>query len=536
MRKLSLGTVGKIGASLLVCGLFASASLGAPRAGGQDTTSRDFQKTLTLPSGQTVSIEHKLGDVRIRGESGRDVKIGATIHAQAHSQEDAKRLADAIQINVSQDGQGIKVRTVYPESWDDKKKSYSVTYEIVVPMDAKLWVKNDFGNVAVAGVKGWTDVDNTHGQIDLRDSGAAKLTNSFGGVQAESIAGNLTITNSNGNVTVSNVKGALDVKDRFATITIANVQGEVTVSGANGTVVIADVGASNINESFGTISARNIRGNLVAASNNGTIEVNLVSGSAQLNGSFGQISFENVGGAVKVMSTNGRVSGRQIGGPVDVHTTFGEVALDGINGPVDVEDSNGGVSVRTIKGKATLTTSFGTISAASVLGGMRATTGNGGIHLADIGGETFAKTSFGAVHVQHIDGALTVENANGTVNAESVRGDTSVKTSFGAVTLSEIGGAISVDNQNAAILISMGRSPSCHNISAKTSFSPIRAELAEGVGYNVNVRTSSGRITTDLPVTASGTMGGDVLNGKIGNGGCALTLTNSNANIEIVKH
>jgi DUF4097 and DUF4098 domain-containing protein YvlB len=210
--------------------------------------------------------------------------------------------------------------------------------------------------------------------------------------------------------------------------------------------------------------------------------------------------------------------------------------LDGINGPVDVEDSNGGVSVRTIKGKATLTTSFGTISAASVLGGMRATTGNGGIHLADIGGETFAKTSFGAVHVQHIDGALTVENANGTVNAESVRGDTSVKTSFGAVTLSDIGGAVSVDNQNAAILISMGRSPSCHNISAKTSFSPIRAELAEGVGYNVNARTSSGRITTDLPVTASGTMGGDVLNGKIGNGGCALTLTNSNANIEIVKH
>jgi hypothetical protein len=38
-----------------------------------------------------------------------------------------------------------------------------------------------------------------------------------------------------------------------------------------------------------------------------------------------------------------------------------------------------------------------------------------------------------------------------------------------------------------------------------------------------------------LPVTASGTMGGDSLNGTIGNGACSLGLTNSNGNIEITR-
>ncbi len=36
-------------------------------------------------------------------------------------------------------------------------------------------------------------------------------------------------------------------------------------------------------------------------------------------------------------------------------------------------------------------------------------------------------------------------------------------------------------------------------------------------------------------VTATGTIGSDSLNGKIGNGGCELRLTDSNSNIEILK-
>jgi len=40
---------------------------------------------------------------------------------------------------------------------------------------------------------------------------------------------------------------------------------------------------------------------------------------------------------------------------------------------------------------------------------------------------------------------------------------------------------------------------------------------------------------SQLPITASGAMGGDSLEGTIGNGGCTLDLTNSNGNIDISK-
>jgi len=51
----------------------------------------------------------------------------------------------------------------------------------------------------------------------------------------------------------------------------------------------------------------------------------------------------------------------------------------------------------------------------------------------------------------------------------------------------------------------------------------------------VTARTSFGSIRSEMPLTASGTIGADSLNGRIGAGGCTLSLTDSNGNVEILK-
>src|SRR5262249_27262576 len=103
-------------------------------------------------------------------------------------------------------------------------------------------------------------------------------------------------------------------------------------------------------------------------------------------------------------------------------------------------------------------------------------------------------------------------------------------------TLDSIGGRISVDNQNGAIAVTAMRGASgCRDISLKTSFSSIRVRVPEGVGYNLSARTSFGRGSSELPVPATGTMGGDSLNGTIGSRGRKRVITDSNGSIEIAK-
>src|SRR6516162_1288185 len=469
----------------LVCAMFFAAAQGAAaRNRGQEEVSRDFQKSVTLGAGQSVHIEHRFGEVRVHGESGREVKISATIRAQAGSHDEAQSFADKIQIDVQQTGEGLRIKTIYPEQagkWFhlDRHTSYSVNYDIAMPSDAPLNVRNSFGRTEVSGIHASADIDNSHGSIAMRDVGAARVNNSFGSIELTGAGGNVSVTDTNGSVQVYDVKGTLEVRNRFGGITAKNIQGAATVNGGNGAITLSDTAAGNVTNSFGSVDAHNLKGDLTVHDNN---------------------------------------------------------ELDSVSGALDAEASNGRITVRDARGAVTLRTSFGAIDASNIPKGIKATNGNGAITLADIGGDTYAKTSFGGVLIERVNGNLTVENNNGSVTARNVKGDANVRTSFSGVTLDGVGGKIRVDNQNGGIAVTASRPTSgCRDILLKTSFSSIRVQIPEGLGYNLSAHTSFGRISSDLPVTSTGNVGGDTLNGTINGGGCVLQLNDTNGSIEITK-
>jgi len=527
-------------------GLLSVLLAGEPTYGAnaaQEQVTKDFQKSVTLGAGQSVGVEHKFGEVRLHGEPGREVKISATIRVQANTREEAESFAQKIQIDVQQTGEGVRIKTNYPGEEKHlflrlgKNPSYSVNYDIAMPSDAPLNVRNSFGSVDAGRIHGATDIENSHGSLTARDTGAARLYNSFGSIELTGAAGNVTINDNNGSVQAADVKGMLEVHNRFGSITTRNIQGAATINGGNGTVSLIEAASANITTSFGSVEARNIRGDLLVHDNNGNVEFSNIGGSADITNSFGNVTFSDVRGRVNCVTNNARVNGRAVlGASVTIRDSFGNIELDTISGALDAETSNGKVLVRDARGSVTLKSSFGAIEASNIPKGIRAVTGNGGITLTDIGGDAFAKTSFGSVLAEGINGSLTVQNSNGSVTARNVKGDASVNTSFAGVTLDTIGGRITVDNQNGAISVTAVRPASgCRDISLKTSFSSIRVRVPEGVGYNLTARTSFGRISSELPVTSTGSIGGDTLNGTIGSGGCQLQLTDSNGSIEIAK-
>jgi hypothetical protein len=513
-------------------------AVGANR--GQEEVSRDFQKTVTLGAGQSIHIEHKFGEVRVHGESGHDVKISATIRVQANSHDEAESFSQKIQIDVQQTGEGVRIKTIYPEEhrhWIQGHFSYSVNYDIGMPSDAPLNVRNSFGSTEASGIHAATDIDNSHGSISMRDVGPARVNNSFGSIELTGAGGNVSLTDTNGSVQVFDVKGALEVRNRFGSITAKNIQGAATISGGNGAVTLSDSASGNITTSFGSVDARNVKGDLTVHDNNGNVEIATLGGAADITNSFGNVTLSDVQGRVVCTTSNGRVKGSSLAGSsVTIHDSFGNIELDTISNMLDAETSNGRISVRDARGEVTLRTSFGAIDASNIPKGIRATDGNGAITLADIGGDTYAKTSFGSVLIERVNGNLTVENNNGSVTARSVKGDASVRTSFSGVTLEGIGGKISVDNQNGGVAVVVSRPASgCRDIVLKTSFSSIRVQIPQGLGYNLSAHTSFGRISSQPPVTSTGSMGGDTLNGTINGGGCLLQLNNANGSIEIAK-
>jgi DUF4097 and DUF4098 domain-containing protein YvlB len=124
-----------------------------------------------------------------------------------------------------------------------------------------------------------------------------------------------------------------------------------------------------------------------------------------------------------------------------------------------------------------------------------------------------------------------------------IKGFANVRTSFSPVILDDVGGSIDVDNQNGLVeltgLRGKGAGAQCNAIVAKTAFGPIRIQLPNDASYAVSARTSFGRITSDLPLTMEGPLGGSgsstSVTGKIGGGECELRLTNGNGDIALLR-
>src|SRR6266481_4838506 len=166
---------------------------------GQEQVSRDFHQTVALGAGQSVHVEHKFGEVRLHGEAGREVKISATIRAQASSHDEAESFAQKIKIEVQQTGEGVRIKTIYPEeekSWfrNSKHSSWSVSYDIGMPSDAPITVRNSFGSVEVTSVHGAADVENGYGTLIVRDAGAGRWINAFGSIELTRAAGNISVS------------------------------------------------------------------------------------------------------------------------------------------------------------------------------------------------------------------------------------------------------------------------------------------------------------------------------------------------------
>jgi DUF4097 and DUF4098 domain-containing protein YvlB len=103
------------------------------------------------------------------------------------------------------------------------------------------------------------------------------------------------------------------------------------------------------------------------------------------------------------------------------------------------------------------------------------------------------------------------------------------------VVLDGISGPVQVENQNGMVEATSTAQGTCQPVSIRTSFSSIRVHLLPDASYRVTARTSFGKIRSDFPLTVSGSLSNDELNGVIGGGRCEMRLTDNNGAIEILK-
>ena len=179
----------QVTASLILGAALMTSQALATNQPDREEFTRDFQKNLTLPAGQAVRLEHRQGNVTVRTHAQRDLQLQASIRVSAPDKQEAAQFGNQIQILVDQTAAGVSIRTQYPQESSGlfsgrRNISFSVNYDLLMPADSALTIKNSFGNVSVTGLKANGDITNAHGLLTFRTGqGVQRLENSFGGIE-----------------------------------------------------------------------------------------------------------------------------------------------------------------------------------------------------------------------------------------------------------------------------------------------------------------------------------------------------------------
>ena len=160
---------------------------------------KTFDKTYKVTEADLLSIENKFGKVHVNTWNKNEIKVKVDIIARASSDSKAQEMLDKITIQEKRDAKQITLKTQMEpmKVKGSSNKSFEVNYTIYMPEENAIAVKNSFGDVYLAALKGKADITVKYGALKTD-----RLSNSSNSVTLAYGSGNCGYING-GNVNVS---------------------------------------------------------------------------------------------------------------------------------------------------------------------------------------------------------------------------------------------------------------------------------------------------------------------------------------------
>lgn len=165
-------------------------------------------------------------------------------------------------------------------------------------------------------------------------------------------------------------------------------------------------------------------------------------------------------------------------------------------------------------------------------------TTSGTLDIESIAGDVEAKTTSGAIEVREVEGeSIVVDSTSGKVTLEEVEGIMEVHTISGRVKITNSKGvAKSVRTISGGIWVELEEVSETASRMLLTSISgDVTLLLPEDISADIDVQTTSGRISSEFKILVEGEIGKRRLQGIIGEGGIKITLKTTSGDVVLEK-
>ena len=159
-------------------------------------------------------------------------------------------------------------------------------------------------------------------------------------------------------------------------------------------------------------------------------------------------------------------------------------------------------------------------------------TGGGDVKVSHIEGDTDLETSGGDVVVSGLTGNLMARTSGGDVILHDLAGDVNVRTSGGDITLENARGRVEAHTSGGDVTAAFARG-NAKGGEIETSGGDIEIRVDPTVSLILDASTSSGEVTSNLPLKVTGEISPSRLHATLGSGGETLRLHTDGGSVHI---
>ncbi|HXG68833.1 MAG TPA: DUF4097 family beta strand repeat-containing protein [Blastocatellia bacterium] len=285
--------------------------------------------------GAKIIINNDYGDIKVTG-GGAGARATLTKRVRAWNEEDARGIAEKIQLVTEQSAEGLKIST----NRNQVEKQFTTDIQLQVPSSVALAITGSYGTVTISGIQGTVDVKTSYGRAEVnRTSGNVNLALTYSDASAADI---------NGNVTVTGAKRAR----------LTDVSGAVSVAASNGAVELRNVsGPVRVNAPFCRVTAEAVGERMEITGEHANIKITRAA-DVSIAAPHSDVVADTIGGNLRVESSNSKVQARAVEGQFIVTAERSSVTASDVRGPVDVGTSHGEVQIKNFYQGARVRTSY----------------------------------------------------------------------------------------------------------------------------------------------------------------------------------
>lgn len=280
---------------------------------------KTYPMEIPAASVKTITFDVQEGEFVLRGSPdaktiSMHVSIDRTWIFRLGEEDILKRL-----IKVSGEGTDhLSIVTDIPRSISNwGRAEYPIDFDIVIPDDAVLQVRDTSGIIRITDVKA---------PIDIRDGSG---TLSVIGVQ-----GDLTIAKDSGDIVVERVTGMTKINSQSGQMKLRNLA-QVDIEHSDGNLDLTDVGTAHVRNNSGNIRITTGSGPVDIDDESGEIYVADVKGDLKIRDTSGQIRVLR-SGAVSINDTDGDITVQQAPSVAVLQKESGQVKVSEVSGAVEV--------------------------------------------------------------------------------------------------------------------------------------------------------------------------------------------------------